>query len=318
MTGLRAWKFERRQLRFAAGFALLASCSACATRGNIEVLESQLRTQESVIRTYERDLEKLRGDLKLSQKEMDLMRTALAGQGTQVAYEETSSSLARAQELVFNSLLTGAQNLDSSAGDERFHALFYPCDAQGEVVKLSGVIELEAIDPSRPAADKTIGRWEYTAEQVRGLWHAGFLASGYQIDETWQRAPIGSKVVLLARLTTTDGRRFEATHTISLVPQAGTGGEPEKLPSAPAAQAIQPASYEVPETRKVPDPEPWEMGTPQALPRPTRTVEAPSPAPAAVPRKEQPPVVPTKDARPFPGAIKTSDNWTDAEIPAWR
>jgi|GEM_PF-575817 len=350
-TTARAWKFDGLLAPLAWSALIVCMGSGCATRGNVELLEAQLRRQESLIQTYEKTQARLQADLKTSQRELDLVRTSLAANGQQIVSEEAASSLARAEKLTFNSLLTAAQDHDGNPGDERFHALFYPCDAQGEIVKLSGEIEFEIIDPALPAGSKTIGHWKYTAPQARDLWHAGFLSSGYQIDEAWQQAPTGSEVVLMARLQTADGRKFEATHTLPVLGHESLKtAEPKRLPTARPAQEIQRASFESAADRPVPDPEPAKLtkGVPQALPRPVRAVHLRETA--HLPETSAPlessgngsgstgsasstgsKVESGTTARPFPAAASgssasispgpatvTSDRWTEAEIPVRR
>jgi len=291
MTTLRTWMFDSGRFPLGIGLLSLTFCSACATRGNVEMLEAQLRSQENRIRTYERNVAELEQELKVSHRELDLMRSSLSGQATTVAFEEETSSLSRVEELVFNTLLTGGQDQDEVSGDERFHAVFYPADAQGGSVKLSGEIEIEAIDPSRESGDRSLGRWQYSTSDARQLWHSGFLSAGFQISEEWKRSPQGNKVVLIARLTTRDGRKFEATHTL---PVRVTEGQ-----------------------RTVPDPEPWEHDEPPPKLLTPRKSAALKLEDTAGPDATTTPLF--GDLKKSPGAaVETSDNWTEAEIPVIR
>lgn len=303
-----------RLMRFAAAAGLLCACSSCASRGNLELLESQLRTQETLIQGYERQLGQLRNELTASQREMDLMRSDLAQAST--LPQEAAQTLAKAQGLTFNSLLTAAQNRDDRPGDECFHAVIYPHDAHGELVKLSGKLEIEALDLSRPPQDKVIGHWEFSPEEARNLWHAGFLASGYQVDLPWQQSPAGGKVLLHARLTAFDGRQFEASHTLTLQPPAESG-EPLELAvgspkpwGGPPQRSVQQASFV---SANAESPAKSTVATEQSAPVGRAALNA---APGALPEvvAEELAVGP----REFPSDLQTSDNWTDETIPAWR
>lgn len=316
-----------RRARTFAAMSLVLLCSAllpgCATRGNLEVLEAQLRSQEALIRRYERDLDRLRGDLTVSQRELDLLRSDLASQGDKVIVEETSHSLAKVEGIVFNSLLTAPQDRDNITGDEGLHAVFYPHDAHGEIVKLSGRIEFEVIDLSRPANEKTIGHWEFTPDEARKLWYAGFLMSGYQLDLPWQQVPVGPKVLLLARLITPDGRKFEATHQISVRSPHSGGGEPEQIAKAPKGKQRGPEKNEgepeaaerqgSPQSRRVPDP--YELSVPA---EPVPNAEAGTPAAGHSVVEERRPENPANAPRPFPVKLRTSDSWSEPEIPVLR
>jgi hypothetical protein len=322
--------FARPRPWVAVGLGLGLSLAGCATRGNLEVLESQLRKQEAVIQKYQRETGQLRSELALTQKELDLLRSDLTSKTQLAVAEESSRGLARVTGIVFNSLLTAGQNRDENPGDEGFHAVFYPHDEHGEIVKVTGSIELEAIDLSRPGPQKTIGHWEFAADEAREHWLAGFLTSGYQFEQNWQETPVGAKVLLLARLVTLDGRKFETTLAIPIeVPSRSPGATP--LTSSGRPSEILQASYEEPaQERRVPEPD-----LNQELP-PRSTEQATSLVPAAPAVSSlAPPAAlghslpgdgtdlktpPAKGApRPFPPVIlRTSDSWTNGSIPAWR
>lgn len=342
MICFRTWMFDDRQSPLVACLLTGLLLPGCAIRGNNELLEAQLRRQETVIRQYERQTSQLKDELALSQREIDLMRADLAANGALVSAEETTRSLGKATGLVFNSLLSAGQDRDEITGDERFHAVIYPHDAQGEVVKLSGHLEVEAVDLAGPAEQKSIGRWEYTPEQARELWHAGFLTSGFQVEEAWKRPPVGSKILLFARLTTTDGRKFEATQTIPIDPMASPveTTPPQSLPQPAKATAIDQVSFEAPtQSRRVPEPELWEFETKATA---TKTRPIPAAAPGQIHPLEGRPVAEVQgvgespgeitpdntanagslphsgQAPPFPSGVQTSDSWTDETIPVVR
>lgn len=334
------------------GVVFLSCFGGCALRGNTELLETQLRKQERSLQQYANETARLREELAVSQREMDLLR-AQSSRGESLTPEEESHRLAKISGLVFNSLLTAGQSRDELAGDERFHALFYPHDADGEIVKLSGQLEVEALDLARPANQKSIGRWVYSPEEARRLWLAGFLSSGFQIDEAWQSPPQGSRILLVARLTTTDGRTFEASHTIPIDTGTATATTPRKLPPPVQASQVEPASFDAPAaTRRVPEPEEWQFEirpAPRTTPPPRETAFDPAAAPVpvdkpaateAIPAPERklskPPtelpadVTPPGTARPFPAAalhsasrpsfvpVQTSDNFTEETLPVIR
>jgi hypothetical protein len=316
MTLFRAVKLSCRPV-IAAGSVIGLLLGGCATRGNVEALESQLRKREMVIQDFQRETVSLRNELKISRREMESMRKELALQG-RGAPEELTHALARVEGLSFNSLLTAAQDHDQVPGDERFHAVFYPHDAHGEIVKIAGTIEVEAIDPSRPR-DKSIGRWKYDVQEAPELWHAGFLSSGYQIDMPWQSSPQGSRVVLLARLTTSDGRKFESTRTLTVNPPPQGSQVSQSLPGPQDSGKILPANFdETAENRPVPNPEPWEFEKqPAPSQRPTTTEGAKEEFPSPSDPQQKPVRSDPQASRPFP-TTATSDNWTDAAIPVLR
>lgn len=320
------WKFILRGVCAALPLTGGLSAGGCATRGNVEVLESHLRTQESVIRRYEQDMTRLRSELSTSQKELDLLRSNLASLGRDSVQEENSRSLARVEGITFNSLLTAGQNVDELPGDERLHAVLYPHDTHGDIVKLSGEIVLQAVDLTGASKGSTIGEWKFSPEQSRELWHAGFITSGYQFDLPWQQKPQGSKVLLLAKLTTPDGRTFEATHTLSVSPAVGLE------PTAPLPlneEGIEQVKYEKPlapvaPRANRPAPNPYGPGAaPPAWQLPGGSGQQPGhmqlgPRDAAGPARPVAPAAGGNGPAPFPSGLRSSDNWTEETIPQWR
>jgi hypothetical protein len=315
MNRLRTGTFHTAAGLLASTLSMLTVCLAgCATRGNTDLLEAQLRRQESTILQFQKETARLREELAQSQKELELVRAEQLAAGQLVSAEEAVRNLARVEGLAFNTLLTAGQDRDGQPGDEQFHAIIYPHDANGEIVKLAGQIELEALDLSRPSEQRSLGRWKYDTEQVRQMWLSGFLSSGYQIEETWKVPPQGTRVLLVARLTTTDGRVFEATHTLPIESRPGNPSVPPAPISEVASAGAMPiktnSSGESTEgTRRVPDPEPWEFDSKPSIQKLSEATEKSAESPALPP--------PNRPA-PFPSGTKTSDNWTEETIPVLR
>lgn len=318
--------------------------SGCITRGNSEVLEAQLRRQESVIQQFQSQVSSLRSDLVTAERETELLRKELADTADKRLQQEATRALAKVEGIEFHSLLTAGQDLDDTEGDELIHTLFYPHDSTGELVKLSGDIEIEAVDLSRPSEDRTIGRWSYTSDEARDHWHAGFLASGYQFDLPWERTPQGKEVLLLAKLKTPDGREFQASHKVkvNVSSLASADGVDPKLIAPPAPDLTKtenkkadnqiPEDEQSPKTVTVPNPYEFQEPTKTAQAKQKRPMPLDSgvlqvgyeklhqekvqagdqPAKVALPESLEKP-------RPFPAEpVITSDSWKDSEIPVLR
>lgn len=313
--------------------------SGCITRGNSEVLEAQLRRQESVIQQFQSQVSSLKSELVTAERESDLLRKELADTANKQLHQEATRALAKVEGIEFHSLLTAGQDLDDTEGDEQIHTLFYPHDSTGELVKLSGDIEIEAVDLGRPSEDRTIGRWSYTSDEARKHWHAGFLASGYQFDLPWERTPQGKEVLLLAKLKTPDGREFQASHKVkvNVSPLASSDGADPKLIAPPApdltkADNTKADNEQTPKTVTVPNPYEFQAPTKTAQAKQQRPMPLDSgvlqvgyeklhqekgkadaqPAKVALPESLDKP-------RPFPAEpVITSDSWKDSEIPVLR
>lgn len=295
--------------------------TGCVSRGNVDLLEAQLREQESLIQQYQQELRSIGNQLTVTQRENDILRKTMAGTDLPVR-EEATHKLAAVVGIRFNTMLTSGQDRDGLPGDERLHAVLYPHDADGEIVKLSGDLELEAFDPSLPEEERSVGKWSFPADQSREIWHAGFLASGFQFDLPWERSPRGNNVVLHARLKTLDGREFKATHTVPLqgVPASAETGDAPQLVAPPAEAQPLPTETAADgvewQDRPVPRPEPLDGFVPlppkapeqQTPPDQPDTFRGASPTDADV----------RPAARPFPHGLRTSDVWRDDNIPFQR
>lgn len=188
--------------------------SGCASRGNLEVLESALRQQEDQLVALQRELTATRGELEVSQNEISRLRTQLAQNGQQAHSPEHLENEFKAVGLRFNSYLTSGLDRDGIPGDEMLSVLLYPHDEQGGLVKLIGTVELKAVDLSAPKGQHEIGSWTFTPSQTKDAWHSGFLAAGFLFEQPWQQPPQGADVTLHARFKTIDGRQFEAVQPL--------------------------------------------------------------------------------------------------------
>jgi len=207
----------------------------CAS-GDVDLLESRLRSKDAELRALNNQLESTERRLATTEREITSLQRQLTGSSP-----EAISQLARIESIQINKRLTGALNEDSRPGDDLLNVVISPLDATGEVVKLEGRIEVEAIDPSLPEANRKLGEWTIPLEQSAENWHDGFLGKGYQITAPWQQTPQSKQVVLLARYTTPDGRSFSATQEINITPPGGPGKSLEPLP-LPAANRARPLS----------------------------------------------------------------------------
>ncbi len=57
---------------------------------------------------------------------------------------------------------------------------------------------------------RPIGKWLVDDGTLRKTWKTGLFSQGYQITLPWQQPPASSKLRVVARLQTLDGRTFEA------------------------------------------------------------------------------------------------------------
>jgi hypothetical protein len=208
----------------------------CASRGQMDILESRLRQQEDSIVQLQGQLSTSESQLQASRREAADLRTQLAD-GTRTARVEQLSALGQVEAIELNRYLTGGLDRDGKSGDELLSAMIVPKDAQGNLVKAPGSVSVTVFDLSKPEAQQRIGRWDFSPKESESLWMSSFLWSGYVVRVPWQKRPQSTNLLVLARLKTIDGRQFDTSQTIKIVPPPLGAATPSQ--SVAAAGAIE-------------------------------------------------------------------------------
>ena len=316
---------DRRQTWMSAVMAL--AIGGCAAPGNTEKLEAQLRQQEDMLADVEKELASVRNELKVARNEVEAQRDQLQVAGHQTLVAEQAEVLYRAEAIKFNALLTCGVDRDGHPGDEEISVLLMPTDAEGELIKLAGTIDLELHDFSKPENEQCIGKWSFNPTEAREHWHRGFMAAGYLFKLPWQTPPGSNELTLHGKMKAPDGRTFAATQQLKVhVPGQPSAAVAEAEPAAPErrvskyrstpseAPLLPPAEDPVKELktgiRAVPR-KPDALRKPDAHRKPDdgRGFEE-QPAPDA----EAPP----REAANRNAPLRTVDSFTDADIPRLR
>ncbi len=86
-----------------------------------------------------------------------------------------------------------------------------PVDGRGDALKAAGSAVVELYDLAAPEAEKLIGRYEWSVEELSETWRSGFMAYHYGLECPWDQPPahedITVRVVFKEYLT---GRTFTA------------------------------------------------------------------------------------------------------------
>lgn len=227
-----------RPLRQTWMSALLALAGVgCASTGNVDTLESQLRQQEDQITALQGQVTGLDRELRVAREEAGMLRAQLQSEGKRTLVSEQAEILSRAETIKFSPMLTSGVDLDSQPGDDAISVLLMPLDGDGDLVKLSGAVELELFDLSRPRAEQLIGEWKFSVDEARALWHRGFMSAGYLFHLNWQRPPQSRELTLHGRLVAPDGRQFNATQPLK-VKLAVAASPPTIIPAKHEAQRV--------------------------------------------------------------------------------
>lgn len=304
------------------GCAVL-SWSGCASRGQLELLEAEIRQHKDSSRLAEARSVELESQLAMARQETDLIRSQVAATGSQVPLPEQTGNLVRLTGVKINTLLSGGKDRDGQPGDDLLVALISPHDQQGDLVKIAGEVEIEAYDMTRSGDNKRVGHWTFDPTQSAKAWHSGFVGAGLQFELPWQEAPSNKELLVHVRLRTSDGRQFDTSSPLKVAPPASaTPG----LISVPQAQPVKHETEKTinreiltadqqlqPVARPVPFYDDVEPDTARPFPGADKPL-AGEKTPAQPPVRPAPP----KPGRATLDGVETSDNWTDETIPRLR
>lgn len=250
--------FTRRHSAIVAVLWLLpltqAGCSLSSNRSQ-ELVEARLRQQDDTIRELERRLQSSNETVAALQQEADTIRLA-SQQGMQPIPPEQADSTFRVAKLEVSSLMSGGIDRDQSPGDDQFTLLLTPRDATGNTLRAVGNLDIELLDFTRPSEQQRIGQWQFSRADVGTMWHQGLVGQGYQFTSPWQQLPSSPDVHVHARLTTVDGRQFDATSKLRVTP-----------PSNPEPSTFEPPKSIRPVSAEKPVPLGWSKSTPSKEPR---------------------------------------------------
>ena len=313
-----------RQCLALTGWAFLL-WSGCASRGQLELLEAEVRQHKDSLYRAEAKSTELESQLTLARREAELIRSQVAVNGGQTPLPEQTGNLVRLSGVKINTLLSGGKDRDGQPGDDLLVALISPHDEQGDLVKIAGEVEIEAYDMTRPGDDKRVGRWTFNPEQAAKAWHSGFVGAGLQFELPWQAVPTHKELLVHARLRTTDGRQFDTNSPLKVVPPASAAPALLQVPQA------QPVNHEIeqPIDRQIHTADQQLPAEPVARPVPFYDDVEPAPAlptilPAVPTSRPKPPAAPSpapapqKPGRASLDGVETSDNWTDETLPRLR
>ncbi len=202
----------------------LVIVSGCATRGNVDLLESRLRQQEDELYSMHSNLQEKDQALKSAKREVHTLQAQLSTKTQTVSYPEQTHLVAQAEGVRFNKLRTGGLDEDGQQGDDVLSAVLTPFDASNDLVKLPGQVEFRLYDLAQPKGQQKLGQWKFGSEATSEHWHKSFLASGYLFKLPWQKIPTNQELTLVARFKTPDGRSFQANHIVKIQPPNNRGG----------------------------------------------------------------------------------------------
>lgn len=248
--------------------ALVALTAAGGCRNTQELLEAQLRTLETDLYELKAELFRTESENEALHRELRDLRQGRLSLGNQAGFPaEITSQTYGVRQLVLGRG-TGGYDDDRCPGDEGLQVVVEPRDGDGHPLKASGSLHVEALAITPEGLKLPLSAWDISPIQLRRTWRSGWFSTGYHVVLPWQNWPSTEKVRVIARLTLTDGRMFEAEKEVRV------------RPTPPAHRRALPAAVDA--TTPVPD-EP-EL----TLPPPRKLDSAPEPGKPAPPPGVQP------------------------------
>jgi hypothetical protein len=101
--------------------------------------------------------------------------------------------------------------------EKKLVVYFQPIDQDGDVIKATGVVDVELWDLNRPVKDALLGRWQMGPEELRKCWFATVLIINYRLSFDAPAEVDKIKGSLVVKVTFTDylsGRVFEEQKVI--------------------------------------------------------------------------------------------------------
>ena len=116
------------------------------------------------------------------------------------------------------SRVTGGLDLDGKPGDEGIRVVLQPKDAEGDVVKRAGTVQIALFDLAITGGNQRVGHWSFTVDQVAHEWVGGFGVSSYSFELKWPGdwRPQRRELTVVVRFTTLDGRKLTAQKVVKV------------------------------------------------------------------------------------------------------
>jgi hypothetical protein len=207
---------------FAAGVVISLLLTGCKSNKRYDLLEAELRTRNRELAEARQALDQSRT---INRAYESAQGSALPGTPVHPVSAGTGAGCP-VREIALGRG-TGGVDDDGAPGDECLMVVIVPTDEDRSAVKVPARATVAAWEVTTQGIKTPIGAWEVPADRLRPTWRSGLLATGYFVSLPWQTYPTTNKVRVAVRLTTTDGRVFEADRDVLVNPV------PQAIPIAP-------------------------------------------------------------------------------------
>jgi len=194
---------------------MLTGLTLTGCRGNVDLLEARLRSQEDLLSRTQADLSQVRGELVASQSLTGRLQRQLAEATQGKLLPEQAAALFQIEGLHIDERLTAITPLQNPKSPATLNVVVFPHDADHQAVKAPGNVELQLFGPNQQPGDEPIAHWNFGVAQVREHWHRGPIGQGFQFQVPCASARTDDQLLLRAKFETIDGRVYEAQKTIA-------------------------------------------------------------------------------------------------------
>lgn len=248
---------------------------ACKSNPRYDLIEAELRTRE-------RELAEARAELNQTKLLADAYQRGLLRPGVCDPLPNSAGTPAPLPlREIFLASGTGGIDNDNLPGDESLQVVVVPRDEEGSAVKVPARLTVWVFEITREGLKNPIGTWEVTPDQLKKSWRGGLFSTGYHVTLQWDMPPTTERIRVAVRLTTLDGRSYEADRDVGVrplpnLPAPGTSSMPTSgdvtRPSLPAAPTIPPPGLPTPAVPRMEELLPEELPPP----KPTGSYKAPA------------------------------------------
>ncbi len=194
----------------------------------------------------------LRPDMELNLSRIEIPAQLASGrEPAQLKMASQLPSDLRIVEIAFHPTLTRAANFDDEPDDDGLYLVLQPKNVAGEVVPTPATLDIAVLDPSRDENAARIGRWTYSAAEVKAKFQPLGNHQGIHLTLPWNGPDPGAdRVVVFVRYTFPDGRQVVNDKTIFV---SGAGSlKTVWVPRSLDGSAVVPASHAQEEPARAP------------------------------------------------------------------
>jgi hypothetical protein len=214
--------------RFRHLWVAVALLAAAGCRNNrSELVEAELRTRD-------RELRELRGELQQSTTMNEALENTLrAQQCNQPVSRPVTGFLSQIKDIQLGRG-TGGIIEDKIPGDEGLMVVLVPRDSDGSPIKAAGTLKVTALQITPEGLKTPLSTWDVSSLQLRRSWKSGLFSTGYFVALPWQTPPMTEKLRIVATFMPLDGGTFEAEKDVTIKLLADAIRGPLPPPSGPS------------------------------------------------------------------------------------